>query len=53
MMHDTIVGVVMGKHKEKLFYSIYNTNKTLDPAQCNYTVIEKEMLVLIYVFDKF
>lgn len=27
--------------------------KTLDASQSNYTVIKKEMMALVYVFDKF
>ena len=33
--------------------SIYYARKTLDATQTNYTMIEKEMLALVYAFDKF
>lgn len=37
---DTIVGAVSEQRKDKIFHSIYYATKTLDTAQCNYTVIE-------------
>lgn len=46
------MGAVLGQHREKVFHSIYYTSKTLDAAQSNYTVTEKEMLALVYAFDK-
>lgn len=56
LMCDTsniVVGEVLGQGKKKIFYSIYYANKTLDSTQTNYMVIEKEMLVLVYAFEKF
>jgi len=50
---DVAVGAVLGQRKEKVFHSIYYASKTLDAAQTNYTVTEKEMLALVYAFDKF
>lgn len=50
---DTIVGAVLGQNKDKIFHSIYYDNKTLDPIQYNYIVTEKEMLLLVFAFDKF
>ncbi|XP_055803396.1 uncharacterized protein LOC129872430 [Solanum dulcamara] len=50
---DTVVGAAMGKRKEKIFHSIYYASKTLNVAQANYTITEKEMLVLVYAFYKF
>lgn len=50
---DIVVGVVLGQYKDKVLHSIYYANKTLDPAQYNYTVTEKEMLALVFAFDKF
>lgn len=32
---------------------IYNASKTLNDAQLNYTTTEKELLVVVYGFDKF
>ena len=32
---------------------IYYASKLLDDAQINYTTIEKELLAIVYAFDKF
>ena len=50
---DFAVGAVLGQRKNKVFHSIYYASKTLDSTQANYTVIEKEMLALVFAFDKF
>ncbi|XP_015163284.1 uncharacterized protein [Solanum tuberosum] len=50
---DVAVGAVLGKRKDKVFHSIYYASKTLDSAQPNYIVTEKEMLALVFIFDKF
>ena len=50
---DVAVGAVLGQRKNKVFHSIYYTSKTLDSIQANYTVTEKEMLALVFAFDKF
>ncbi|XP_049368993.1 uncharacterized protein LOC125833888 [Solanum verrucosum] len=50
---DVAVGAVLRQQKNKLFHSIYYASKTLDSAQANYTVTEKEMLALVFAFDKF
>ena len=44
---------ILGKMKDKVFHSIYYASKTLDSAQANYTVTEKERLALVFAFDKF
>ena len=47
------VQAVLGQRKEKIFHSIYYTSKTLADAQFNYTTTEKELLTIVFVFDKF
>ncbi|XP_070017942.1 uncharacterized protein [Nicotiana sylvestris] len=39
--------------KDKLMHPIYYASGTLSGAQLNYTVTEKEMLVVVFTFDKF
>lgn len=50
---DWAVGAVLGQKREKLFRVIYYASKTLDSAQMNYTTTEKELLAVVYAFDKF
>nr|XP_016500200.1 PREDICTED: uncharacterized protein LOC107818678 [Nicotiana tabacum] len=50
---DGAIGVVLGQKRRKIFHSIYYTSKTLTPAQINYTVTKKELLVVVWAFDKF
>ena len=47
------VGAVLGQRKEGKPYVIYYASKLLDEAQINYTTTEKELLAIIYAFDKF
>lgn len=50
---DVAVGEVLGQRKDKVICSIYYASKVLNDAQINYIVTEKEMLVVVYAFDKF
>ncbi|XP_070013475.1 uncharacterized protein [Nicotiana sylvestris] len=50
---DYAVGAVLGQRKYKLMHPIYYASRTLSGAQLNYTVTEKEMLVVVFAFDKF
>nr|GEV90967.1 reverse transcriptase domain-containing protein [Tanacetum cinerariifolium] len=47
------VGAVLGKRKIKHFQPIYNASKTMTKAQAHYTTIEKELLAVVYAFEKF
>ncbi|WRX11769.1 Reverse transcriptase [Theobroma cacao] len=53
MLDRLAVGVVLGLRKDKTFHSIYYSSKTLNEAQRNYTTTEKELLVVVFSFDKF
>ncbi|KAG9458326.1 hypothetical protein H6P81_002834 [Aristolochia fimbriata] len=46
-------GVVLGQRKERIFYTIYYASHTLTGPQLNYTTIEKELLAVVYAFEKF
>ena len=50
---DFAVGVVLGQRKEKVFYAIYYASRTLNDAQLNYATTEKELLAVVFAFDKF
>ena len=47
------VGAVLGQQKDKYFQPIYYDSKTLTAAQENYTTTEKELLAVVFTFDKF
>ncbi|XP_022007316.1 uncharacterized protein LOC110906501 [Helianthus annuus] len=50
---DYAVGAVLGQRREKHFHPIYYASKTLNDAQENYTTTEKELLAVVFAFDKF
>ncbi|XP_070032742.1 uncharacterized protein [Nicotiana tomentosiformis] len=51
--NDIAIGAVLGEKRDKSFHYIYCASKTLNPAQMNYTVTEKELLAVVWAFDKF
>ena len=56
LMCDTrnyAIGVILGQRKNKVFYAIYYANRMLNKAQLNYAMTEKELLAIVFVFDKF
>ncbi|KAM6594465.1 hypothetical protein CsatA_002168 [Cannabis sativa] len=50
---DFAIGAVLGQRKNKTFHSIYYASKTLVDAQINYTTTEKELLAVVFAFEKF
>ena len=50
---DYAVGTVLGQRKDKIFYAIYYASWTLNEAQINYATTEKELLVIVFAFNKF
>ena len=50
---DHSVGAVLGQRKNKVFHFIYYASKTLTHAQINYTTTEKELLAVVFAFNKF
>nr|GEV69290.1 reverse transcriptase domain-containing protein [Tanacetum cinerariifolium] len=50
---DFAIGVVLGQRHEKHFKPIHYASKTMTDAESNYTTIEKEMLDVVYAFEKF
>ncbi|GJR86748.1 reverse transcriptase domain-containing protein [Tanacetum coccineum] len=50
---DYDVGAVLGQMINKHFKSIHYASKTMNEAQENYTTTEKELLAVVFAFDKF
>nr|GEW04272.1 reverse transcriptase domain-containing protein [Tanacetum cinerariifolium] len=50
---DFTIGAVLGQRHEKHFKPIHYASKTMNDAETNYTTIEKEMLAVVYAFEKF
>nr|GFC39641.1 reverse transcriptase domain-containing protein [Tanacetum cinerariifolium] len=50
---DYAVGAVLGQRIEKHFWPIHYASKTMNEAEANYTTTEKEMLAVVYAFEKF
>ncbi|KAH9779256.1 hypothetical protein KPL71_007658 [Citrus sinensis] len=50
---DHSVRAVLGQRKDKVFHSIYYPSKTLTQTQINYTTTEKELLAVVFAFEKF
>ena len=50
---DYVMGAVLGQKKNRVFYAIYYASRTLNDAQLNYETIEKELLPIVFAFDKF
>ncbi|GJW30510.1 reverse transcriptase domain-containing protein [Tanacetum coccineum] len=47
------IGAVLGQRKMKHFQSIHYASKTMTEAQIHYTTTEKEMLAVVYAFERF
>nr|GEY33385.1 hypothetical protein [Tanacetum cinerariifolium] len=50
---DFAIGAVLGQRHEKHFKPIHYASKTMNDAETNYTTTEKEMLKVVYAFEKF
>ncbi|XP_070043053.1 uncharacterized protein [Nicotiana tomentosiformis] len=50
---DYDVGAVLRQRKDKVMHLIYYASRTLSGTQLNYTLTEKEMLAVVFAFDKF
>nr|GFB22895.1 reverse transcriptase domain-containing protein [Tanacetum cinerariifolium] len=50
---DFAIGAVLGQRHEKHFKPIHYASKTMNNAKSNYTMIEKEMLAVVYALKKF
>ena len=50
---DYTIGAILGQRKNKVFYAIYYASRMLNKAQLNYSMTKKELLAVMFVFDKF
>ncbi|GJU20980.1 reverse transcriptase domain-containing protein [Tanacetum coccineum] len=50
---DYAVGAVLGQRKTKHFQPIHYASKTMTDAQAHYTTTKKELLAVVYAFEKF
>ncbi|GJU54495.1 reverse transcriptase domain-containing protein [Tanacetum coccineum] len=50
---DYAVRAVLGKSKDKHFQPIHYASKMMNEAHENYTTMEKELLAVVFAFDKF
>nr|GEW13768.1 reverse transcriptase domain-containing protein [Tanacetum cinerariifolium] len=50
---DYAIGAVLGQRVEKHFRPIHYASKTMNQAETNYTTTKKEMLAVVYAFEKF
>nr|GEV79588.1 reverse transcriptase domain-containing protein [Tanacetum cinerariifolium] len=50
---DYAIGAVLGQRQDKHFRPIHCASKTMTEAESNYTTTEKEMLAVVYAFEKF
>ena len=49
---DNAIGAVLRQRRDKVFRAIYYSTKTLNEAQENYSTTEKEMLVVVFAYEK-
>ncbi|GJV68656.1 reverse transcriptase domain-containing protein [Tanacetum coccineum] len=50
---DFAIGAVLGQHHDKHFRPIHYACKTMTEVESHYTTTEKEMLAVVYAFEKF
>ncbi|KAG7530591.1 hypothetical protein ISN45_Un28g000010, partial [Arabidopsis thaliana x Arabidopsis arenosa] len=50
---DYAVGAVLGQKTDKKLHVIYYARRTLDDAQGRYATTEKELLAVVFAFEKF
>nr|GEU31398.1 reverse transcriptase domain-containing protein [Tanacetum cinerariifolium] len=51
--NDFAIGAVLGQRQEKNFRPIHYASKTMTEAESNYSTTKKEMLAVVYAFEKF
>lgn len=50
---DTAMDACLGQRKAKIFQPTYYAGRFLNPTQLNYDTTKKELLAIVFAFDKF
>ncbi|GJS94164.1 reverse transcriptase domain-containing protein [Tanacetum coccineum] len=50
---DFVVGAILDQKEGRNFHPIYFARKILNTAQQNYTITKKELMAIVFAFDKF
>lgn len=50
---DYVIKLVLGLKKNKQLHIIYYASRVLNETQLNYVTMEKEMLAIVFVYNKF
>ena len=50
---DYAIKAVLGQKRERIFQVVHYASRTLNDAQLNYAATEKELLAIVFAFDKF
>ncbi|XP_070035174.1 uncharacterized protein [Nicotiana tomentosiformis] len=51
--NDVVIRANLGQRINKIFHLVYYASKTMNDAQVNYTMIEKELITIIFAMEKF
>ena len=51
--NDYAIRAMLGQGTEKMFKAIFYASKTFNEAQENYSTTEKEMLIMVFSYEKF
>jgi len=51
--NDKVVRAILGQRVGKVPHVIYYAFRTLDPMQCGYTSMEKEIYAVVFTLQKF
>ena len=52
-VRDYVIGAVLSQKRDITFQVIYYASRKLNDAQLNYATTEKELLAIVFAFDKF
>ena len=50
---DFALGAILGQKRDRKLHVIYYASKMLNDTQLNYATTEKELLIVVFAFDKF